>query len=79
MTVTCLRIGGGAILRDKGGVTGTATAASVWNIGIVGAAVGMGGYHIAVALSLVNFLTLRFLKPRREPRSIQINESDSEG
>ena len=72
-------IGGGAILRDKGGVTGTATAASVWNIGIVGAAVGMGGYHIAVALSLVNFLTLRFLKPRREPRSIQINESDSEG
>jgi putative Mg2+ transporter-C (MgtC) family protein len=56
-------IGGGAILRDKAGVTGTATAASVWNIGIVGAAVGLGGYHIAAALSLVNYLTLRFMTP----------------
>jgi len=56
-------VGGGAILRDKGGVTGTATAASVWNIGIVGAAVGLGGYHIAAALSLVNYLTLRYMVP----------------
>src|SRR5512133_1926661 len=28
-------IGGGAILKDRGSVSGTATAASVWNIGIV--------------------------------------------
>ena len=54
-------VGGGAILKDKGSVSGTATAASVWNIGIVGAAVGMGAYHIAVVLSLVNFLTLKLM------------------
>jgi putative Mg2+ transporter-C (MgtC) family protein len=54
-------IGGGAILRDRGSVSGTATAASVWCVGIVGAAVGFGMYHIAVVLSLVDFLTLRFL------------------
>ena len=55
-------IGGGAILKDKiGGVSGTATAASVWNVGIIGAAVGLGVYHVAVVLALVNFLTLKWL------------------
>ena len=54
-------IGGGAILKDRGTVSGTATAASVWNIGIVGAAVGFGTYHVAVLLSLVNWLTLKYL------------------
>jgi putative Mg2+ transporter-C (MgtC) family protein len=52
-------VGGGAILKERGSVSGTATAASVWNIGIVGAAVGFGTYHVAVLLSLVNWLTLK--------------------
>ena len=56
-------IGGGAILRDKDGVTGTATAASIWNIGIVGAAVGLGLFHIAVVLTVINYLTLKVLTP----------------
>jgi putative Mg2+ transporter-C (MgtC) family protein len=57
-------IGGGAILKDKEGiVTGTATAASIWNIAIVGAAVGLGMYHIAIVLTLINILTLRVLTP----------------
>jgi putative Mg2+ transporter-C (MgtC) family protein len=56
-------IGGGAILHDKGIVSGTATAASIWSIGIVGAAVAFGRYDIAVVLSLINFLTLKALAP----------------
>ena len=56
-------VGGGAILRDKDGVTGTATAASVWNIGVVGAAVGFDLYHIAVVLTLINWLTFKILTP----------------
>ncbi len=56
-------IGGGAILRDKDGVTGTATAASVWCIGIVGAAVGLGEIHIAVILTAINWLTFQVLTP----------------
>lgn len=56
-------VGGGAILRDKLGVTGTATAASVWNMGIVGAACGLGQYHVAGVLAAVNFLTLKALAP----------------
>ncbi len=51
-------VGGGAILKDRGMVSGTATAASVWSIGIVGAAVGLGAYHVAVGLSLFNYISL---------------------
>ncbi|MBL8173114.1 MAG: MgtC/SapB family protein [Bryobacterales bacterium] len=59
-------VGGGAILRDRGSVHGTATAASIWGIGIAGAAVGFGMYHIAIILSLITLLTLRFLQPLKK-------------
>jgi putative Mg2+ transporter-C (MgtC) family protein len=61
-------IGGGAILKDGGNVSGTATAASIWNTGAVGAAVAFQRYEIAIALALVNFLILRLLQ--RVKRSI---------
>lgn len=51
-------IGGGAILKDKGNVSGTATAASIWSTGAVGTAVAWQRYEIALLLSLLNFLTL---------------------
>ena len=54
-------IGGGAILKHGASVRGTATAASVWNTGAIGAAVAFRRYEIAVILSLINFLTFRFL------------------
>lgn len=56
-------IGGGAILKDRGNVRGTATAASIWNTGAIGAAVAFGRYEIALVLSLINFATLRWLTP----------------
>lgn len=59
-------IGGGAILKQASRVRGTATAASLWNIGVVGAAVGYGYYDIGFVLSLINFLTLRFLVPLKD-------------
>jgi putative Mg2+ transporter-C (MgtC) family protein len=54
-------IGGGAILKHGATVRGTATAASVWNTGAIGACAAYQRYEIAVVLSLINFLTLRFL------------------
>jgi putative Mg2+ transporter-C (MgtC) family protein len=54
-------VGGGAILKEGATVRGTATAASIWGTGVVGAAVAMGRYEIAVILSVLNFLTLRVL------------------
>ena len=56
-------IGGGAILKEGAQVKGTATAASVWNAGVIGAAVAMDHYGIAVTLALLNLLTLRALLP----------------
>jgi putative Mg2+ transporter-C (MgtC) family protein len=56
-------IGGGAILKEGSSVRGTATAASVWSTGALGACVAYGLYDIAVVLSLVNYLILRLLTP----------------
>lgn len=56
-------IGGGAILKDRGSVHGTATAASIWNTGAIGTAAAYGRYEIALVLSVINFLTLRLLVP----------------
>ena len=56
-------IGGGAILKEGATVKGTATAASVWNAGIIGAAVAAGRYEVGVILALLNLFTLRALLP----------------
>lgn len=56
-------LGGGAILKNKGDVKGTATAASLWMTGAIGIAVAFHRYEIAVVLALLNFLTLRFITP----------------
>ena len=56
-------IGGGAILRAKGNVHGTATAASIWNTGVVGAAVAEDRIAVAIALALMNLFALRVLLP----------------
>lgn len=59
-------IGGGAILKDGDTVRGTATAASVWMVGAIGAAVAYERYEIAVVISLITFLTLRLLTPFKQ-------------
>lgn len=56
-------IGGGAILKDKSGISGTATAASIWITGAVGAAVAWQRFEIAIILSALNFMTLKFIRP----------------
>jgi len=69
-------IGGGAILRNKDGVDGTATAASIWNTGAIGVAVAFNRFEIAIVLSLLNFITLRLVGHFK--RSIQGNNSDKD-
>jgi putative Mg2+ transporter-C (MgtC) family protein len=55
-------IGGGAILKGKGTVHGTATAASIWNTGLIGMAVALGRFEIALLMSFINFVTLRYVR-----------------
>jgi putative Mg2+ transporter-C (MgtC) family protein len=56
-------VGGGAILKEGATVRGTATAASIWNAGVIGASVAMHRYGIAFVLALLNVVTLRALLP----------------
>ena len=56
-------IGGGAILRMKESVKGTATAASLWATGAMGTAVGLGSYDVAIVLALATMITLWLLSP----------------
>jgi putative Mg2+ transporter-C (MgtC) family protein len=67
-------IGGGAILKEGTTVRGTATAATVWTTGAVGAAVAFGRYEIAFMTAIINFLLLRWLTPLKE----ELNGSESE-
>jgi len=59
-------IGGGAIVKEGASVKGTATAASVWNAGVIGASVAMDHYGIALVLTLLNLFTLRTLLPLKK-------------
>jgi putative Mg2+ transporter-C (MgtC) family protein len=55
-------IGGGAILKSKGNVSGTATAASIWSTGLIGMAVAFNKLEIAVLISAITFITLRYVR-----------------
>jgi len=59
-------IGGGAILKQQGTTSGTATAASLWATGAIGAAVGYGLYDIAIAISIIIFATLKLSQPLKQ-------------
>jgi putative Mg2+ transporter-C (MgtC) family protein len=73
-------IGGGAILRLKDSVRGTATAASLWVTGAIGTAVGLGVYDVALILAVVTFFTLKALTPlKREPPQQDFIGSDPTG
>ena len=51
-------IGAGAIMRQGDITTGSATAASIWTVGVIGAAVGYGYYDIGIILAAANFAVL---------------------
>lgn len=59
-------IGGGAILKSEGSVHGTATAASIWNTGVVGAAVASDRIVMAAVLAALNLFALRVLLPLKQ-------------
>lgn len=72
-------VGGGAILKHGASVQGTATAASIWSTGAIGAAVAFGRYEIAIVLSFMNFATLRWLTPLKHTLEENEKEGDEPG
>ena len=70
-------IGGGAILRQQDSVKGTATAASLWVTGAIGAAVGLGSYDVAVVLTLVTIATLWIMSPLKRLGHLEAKVEDA--
>ena len=54
-------IGAGSILRDKGGVTGLTTAATIFVVAGIGMASGGGLYMLAIFATILLYLALRIL------------------
>ncbi|MDH5825053.1 MgtC/SapB family protein [Luteimonas sp. RD2P54] len=61
-------VGGGAILKHDDHVSGTATAASIWTVGAMGAAAGFGYWGHAVALALINLAVVAVLSRFKQGR-----------
>ena len=59
-------VGGGAILKQGSRVRGTATAASIWSAGVIGAAAAMDKYAIAIIITILNLVILRALLPLKK-------------
>jgi putative Mg2+ transporter-C (MgtC) family protein len=69
-------VGGGAILKEGATIRGTATAASVWNAGVIGAAVAMDHFGVAVTLAVLNVATLRLLLPLKNRLDRESGDGD---
>jgi putative Mg2+ transporter-C (MgtC) family protein len=59
-------IGAGAIMRAGSTVHGTAAAASIWNMGVLGAMIAQDRFVLAAVLAIVNFVGLRYLLPLKK-------------
>lgn len=68
-------IGGGAILRMKNSVKGTATAASLWATGTIGTAVGLGSYDVALMITTATAVTLWCFAPLK--RQLGLDNDDN--
>jgi putative Mg2+ transporter-C (MgtC) family protein len=54
-------LGAGTIIQGRGHVSGLTTAASLWLVGAVGAAAGLGAYVLAIATAVLAFPVLSML------------------
>lgn len=54
-------IGGGAIIKDKDRVLGTASAASIWLMGALGVAIAYDNLEVALILAIADLFVLRVL------------------
>lgn len=56
-------IGGGAVMRDPGGVHGITTAATIWLVTGIGIACGMHFYAIAIGITILALAVLIGMHP----------------
>lgn len=51
-------LGAGVIIRDRGGIHGLTTAATIWLVASVGIAIGAGSYFLAFAATILAIAVL---------------------
>jgi putative Mg2+ transporter-C (MgtC) family protein len=56
-------LGAGAIIRDRGGIYGLTTAATIWMVASIGMACGAGLFKLAVTTTIIALLVLLGLTP----------------
>jgi putative Mg2+ transporter-C (MgtC) family protein len=64
-------IGAGAIIRAGPKVHGTAAAASIWNMGVLGALIAQDRFLLGAVLAIMNFVGLRYLLPIKQKMDAQ--------
>jgi putative Mg2+ transporter-C (MgtC) family protein len=55
-------LGAGCIIQARGSVEGVTTAATIWVVGAVGLACGVGHFRLAIITTLLAFLVLTVLR-----------------
>ena len=71
-------LGAGAILRDRGGIRGLTTAATIWVVAAIGMAAGFGQYLIAVGSTVLVVGALVAMRLVREPLMRRLPAIDEE-
>ena len=51
-------LGAGSIIQARGSVVGMTTAATIWTVGAIGLACGLGLYRLALSITLLAWLVL---------------------
>jgi len=54
-------LGAGTIIQSRGSVQGITTAATIWVVGSVGIACGMGAFQVAITTVVLAFVILRLM------------------
>ncbi|QEG36952.1 MgtC/SapB family protein [Bythopirellula goksoeyrii] len=74
-------LGAGAIIQSRGQVQGMTTAATIWVVGGIGVACGLGNYALAITSVIITFVVLfiigKFEVSTLAPKSVQENNSGS--
>jgi len=79
-------LGAGAIIKERAGIKGLTTAASLWAVAAVGMAAGAGAWGVAVASTVIVIVSLwplheierRVIDPRRPARTRRSGDRDLE-
>jgi putative Mg2+ transporter-C (MgtC) family protein len=60
-------LGAGTILRDRGGIRGLTTAATIWVVAAIGMTAGFGFYLLAVGAAVLVLVALIVMRVVRRP------------